>query len=618
MKKIIAGLLSLLILINFSFVYINAAENSLSAAIDSTTRIVTVIGSSSSNEGQRIMVLASDSQKNIKYLDQGETGVGGSISFSFPIPDALNNETYSVRVWGEGIPEMTASFTYKGKSPSNSSISPATASFDRYKPADVQVTMTLNGNTLTAVKNGQTELAKDTDYTLSGSTVTVKKEYIALLAGTQAQLTFVFSAGDAQKLLINIIDTKPTEPTNPGPSNPGPSGSQQTPAPAKEQDGSAKIDLKPALNEKTAAAEIKVDDKLLDKALEIAEAGKSGIKEVKLVLEEVKGAIAYSVELPGNKLMKDTENQVIKIETPIGTISVPENMLSGSKDAADAKVNLIIKKADKLEKTGDRPVVDVIATIAGKEIPWNNPDAPVTISIPYRPSEIELKNSEHITVWYIDDTGKATPVPSGKYNAATGVVTFKTTHFSKYAVAYVNKTFNDIKKYSWAVSPIEVLASKGVIEGVTETDFKPGQNITRGEYIMWLVNALGLTAKIDSNFDDVKKSDKYYEAVGIAKKLKITSGVGGNKFDPSKQISRQDLMVLTAKALKIAGLELTSGTAADMGKFQDSSTVAKYAVNDVASMIKSGIIKGDGKNINPKQNTTRAEAAVILYKIYLK
>jgi len=35
-------------------------------------------------------------------------------------------------------------------------------------------------------------------------------------------------------------------------------------------------------------------------------------------------------------------------------------------------------------------------------------------------------------------------------------------------------------------------------------------------------------------------------------------------------------------------------------------------------MVSEGIIKGDGKNINPLKNTTRAEAAVILYRIYNK
>ncbi len=257
------------------------------------------------------------------------------------------------------------------------------------------------------------------------------------------------------------------------------------------------------------------------------------------------------------------------------------------------------------------------AAIAGKVIPWYNLDAPVTISIPYTPTKAELKHPGFVTAWYINGADNKIPVPSARYNANEGAVVFRTTHFSKYAVAYVTKTFSDIKKH-WSEERISILASKGVIDGVTEAEFMPNQSITRGEYIMWLMNTLGLTAKYDSNFSDVNKGDKYYEAVGMAKKLGITSGVGENKFAPERQISRQDLLVLTAKALKLAGRELSAGTVADMSKFADISQVANYAVNDVAAMIKNGIIAGDGTNIKPKDNTSRAEAATILYKLYSK
>ena len=36
-------------------------------------------------------------------------------------------------------------------------------------------------------------------------------------------------------------------------------------------------------------------------------------------------------------------------------------------------------------------------------------------------------------------------VPSGRYDTATGMVTFSTTHFSNYAVVYVTKTFDDLE-----------------------------------------------------------------------------------------------------------------------------------------------------------------------------
>lgn len=46
----------------------------------------------------------------------------------------------------------------------------------------------------------------------------------------------------------------------------------------------------------------------------------------------------------------------------------------------------------------------------------------------------ELKDPEHIVVWYIDHQGNIISVPNGKYNPSTGKVTFTTTQYSKYVV----------------------------------------------------------------------------------------------------------------------------------------------------------------------------------------
>lgn len=59
--------------------------------------------------------------------------------------------------------------------------------------ADIDVTLELNDNTLASVKDGETELVKDTDYILNGEILTIKKEYLGTLAtGTAHTFTFTF------------------------------------------------------------------------------------------------------------------------------------------------------------------------------------------------------------------------------------------------------------------------------------------------------------------------------------------------------------------------------------------------------------------------------------------
>ena len=180
----------------------------------------------------------------------------------------------------------------------------------------------------------------------------------------------------------------------------------------------------------------------------------------------------------------------------------------------------------------------------------------------------------------------------------------------------MKKSFSDIAGYNWAKHQIEVLASKGIINGTSKDIFSPKLNITRADYLVLLVNTMGLTAKFDSNFDDVKPGTHYYEAVGIAKKLGITTGSGDNNFNPKDYISRQDMMALTARALvNYKRLEAVN-TSTVLDKFSDKADIAVYATESIAALVKEGMIAGSGYKLNPRANTTRAEAAVFLYRIY--
>lgn len=96
----------------------------------------------------------------------------------------------------------------------NSTISPTTATFDlntadtsigHYR--DVTTNMTLNGNALSGIVNGETSLSLGTDYTISDSIVTIKKNYLASRSVGDTTLTFHFSAGSTRTLTIVVGDT---------------------------------------------------------------------------------------------------------------------------------------------------------------------------------------------------------------------------------------------------------------------------------------------------------------------------------------------------------------------------------------------------------------------------
>lgn len=83
---------------------------------------------------------------------------------------------------------------------------------------DIPVTINLNSNALDQIKNGQYTLVKNTDYTLGGNTVTLKKEYLEKAVNGSVTLTFrfnpmseTFSQGNAPAtsafIVTEMIDT---------------------------------------------------------------------------------------------------------------------------------------------------------------------------------------------------------------------------------------------------------------------------------------------------------------------------------------------------------------------------------------------------------------------------
>lgn len=390
-------------------------------------------------------------------------------------------------------------------------------------------------------------------------------------------------------------------------------------------DGTTNIALdKPVLDNTTKQATTAINTTTLDKALEQAKPDAEGVKTVEIQVPAVTGANAYSVGLPAKALTSDTQaNQVFNIITEIATVTVANDMFT-KKEVEDAsKVELVVAKANVEALTselkaqiGDRPLIEINLKVDGKVKEFNNPNSPVTFSLNYTPTAEELKNPDKIVVWYIDSNGKAIEVPNGRYDAKTGKVTFSTTHFSLYAISYVDRTFVDIDKYLWAKIEIESMTAKGILKSTSTDKFSPEQNITRGDFLYGLVRALNLSAKVDSNFDDVSKTDYYWNEIAIAKKLDITNGIGNNKFDPNASITRQDMMALTARALK--KLNKITASPAELKQFEDNEKISDYAKESIALMVAEGFIKGDGKNINPKNNTSRAEGAAVVYRIYKK
>ena len=199
-------------------------------------------------------------------------------------------------------------------------------------------------------------------------------------------------------------------------------------------------------------------------------------------------------------------------------------------------------------------------------------------------------------------------VPNCVYDAATGTITFTTTHFSNYAVGYNMVTFSDVS--GWYTPYVNYLAAREIINGTGGNTFSPDNSITRAQFATILANLSGadLSGYKTSSFTDVHTSDWYFAAVQWAYEAGIVTGYEG-RFDPDAFITRQDISVMLARyADKCAHCTLSDTSNAE--DFTDSADISSYAINAVTSMQRAGIINGmsDG-SFSPMDNATRAQAA---------
>ena len=178
----------------------------------------------------------------------------------------------------------------------------------------------------------------------------------------------------------------------------------------------------------------------------------------------------------------------------------------------------------------------------------------------------------------------------------------------------LSDVFTDIADYEWAKTAITYVYEKGIMSGDGKGNFRPGDNLTREEFVKILINALGggKTSDYRIEFNDVSDDAWYKPYICIASELGIVNGLSEDTFGIGQQITREDAAVM----LKRAGDVYThvfqkKQTLVD---FTDYNTVSDYALSSVDTLARAQIINGyeDG-SFKPQGYITRSEIAKVIY-----
>jgi hypothetical protein len=422
-------------------------------------------------------------------------------------------------------------------------------------------------------------------------------------------VTAVYDVDPSKSATATVTVTSTAAPYIPGPSGGGSSSSGSSPATVSIGGGvTESVDVTTSNGSSSAKLTSGISSYLANG------------QAVTISFPEADGVTEYSLSLPAAGLTAEGDSQ-LSIVTGAGSVSLPSDMLTGIAASSGGTATFKISGVDVFqlpedarEAVGARPVVSLSISIDGEPIRWNNPGAPVTVRVPYTPSNGEDTNA--IVVWYIDGAGNLSCVTNGRYDAETGTVSFTTTHFSHYAVGYNKVSFADVPDGSWCFDAVTYLAARGITKGTGSDTFSPDAYLTRSDFITLLMRAYGIEADeaYSDNFTDAG-STYYTGYLAAAKRLGISDGVGDNKFAPEQFITRQETFTLMYRTLNLLEKLPKETSDKSLQSFSDSGDIEPFARDAVDYLVKAGAINGSDSMLNPKAVTTRAQMAQLIYNL---
>ena len=180
-------------------------------------------------------------------------------------------------------------------------------------------------------------------------------------------------------------------------------------------------------------------------------------------------------------------------------------------------------------------------------------------------------------------------------------------YFSEYG-----KTEEDDIPSSWAGDEISAAITAHLVPYELQGSYR--SEINRRDFCRLAIQVLD---QVDPNiannvphtgevFTDLEESDCYIIA---ANRLGIVNGTGNGKFEPTKNISREEAAVMLYRLASLLDIHLSEGTIT----FLDADSIASWASNSVKYICSSELMYGDGNKFHPK-GTYTVEQAIVTFK----
>ena len=178
----------------------------------------------------------------------------------------------------------------------------------------------------------------------------------------------------------------------------------------------------------------------------------------------------------------------------------------------------------------------------------------------------------------------------------------------------VDEPFVDVAEGDWFYDAVVYAYQNELMDGVGGNRFAPNSETTRAQLVTILYRLEGQPAVSgDLPFTDVETGTWYTDAILWAAQNNIVNGVSDTEFAPGDDLTRQQLVTILYRYAESKGYDVSAS--ADLSGYPDAGQVQTYAQPAMAWAVAENIIQGmeDG-TLKPAGNASRAQIATILMR----
>ena len=177
----------------------------------------------------------------------------------------------------------------------------------------------------------------------------------------------------------------------------------------------------------------------------------------------------------------------------------------------------------------------------------------------------------------------------------------------------VEPLFRDCRSH-WAKDYVNRAADAGWVNGVGGGLFQPDGTLTRAMFMTMLAGLSGVDEADypGSRFPDVSAAQWYAPSVTWAASEGIVSGTGDGRFEPNRNITRQEMAQIMAGYLAWKGVDTHPTADPSAYNIPDRADIAPWALDSVCFCYEKGLLSGGDHGFAPLDNATRAQACVVL------